>query len=133
MLRDKSESGSAILEFILLAVPLFLPIIFFVAQFGSLSAGEIKARSLAREMVRAYVSSENEKSARENSAQVLDFGSIGLNFSNAERATFDVNFTCSNTPCFSEGGRVRINFTFRPDGAGHKVEVSAEEYVSPWQ
>ncbi|MCX6430073.1 MAG: pilus assembly protein [Actinobacteria bacterium] len=132
-MRNTKESGSAIVEFILLAVPLFLPIIYFVAQFGSLSAGEIKARSLAREIVRAYVSSENEESARERTARLIDFGTVRLNFSSNEISTFNVNFTCSKSPCFSDGGRVRVNLAFRPDGASHKVRVSAEEYVSPWQ
>ncbi len=132
--RDlKYEEGSAVLEFILLAIPLFLPIIFYLGQLGSLSAGEIKSRSLVREIVRAYVSADNENSARERSSIVMNYAANVLDFSAKEISTFEVNFSCSNNPCFSSGGRVRAIFSFQPEGMGHKVQASAEEYISPWQ
>jgi hypothetical protein len=133
LFKDEREEGSAIVEFILLAVPLFLTIIIFVSQFGSLSAGEIRARSLAREMVRAFVASESESSAREKSAIVMRFGAERLGFSSNEISTFDAEFICSHHPCFTEGGRVRVSITFRPDGVERDIRVSAEEYISPWQ
>jgi hypothetical protein len=132
-LADRRDKGSAVIEFVLLAIPLFLPLILYSVQFASLSSGEIKARSLVREIVRAYVSADNENSARGKSAIVMNFGANRLNFSNKEISTFHLEFSCSNEPCFSTGGRVRATLEFEPDGIGRKVRVSAEEYVSPWQ
>lgn len=128
-----NEDGSAVLEFVLLAIPLFLPIIFYLGQFGSLSSGEIKARSLVREMVRAFVSADDENSARERSSIVMNYAANVLDFSAKEISTFSVDFSCSSHPCFSAGGRVRATFRFQPDGVDRRVQVSAEEYISPWQ
>ena len=129
----RNEDGSAVLEFILLAIPLFLPVIFYLVQFASLSSGEIKGRSLVREIVRAYVAADDETSAQERSTIVMNFGANRLNFSVKEISTFEIAFSCSHHPCFAAGGRVRAIFSFQPDGVDHKVRASAEEYISPWQ
>ena len=55
------ESGSATIEFALLAIPLFLPISLFLNHFATLSNSELVARTLVRESLRAYVTSPNNK------------------------------------------------------------------------
>jgi Flp pilus assembly protein TadG len=45
----RCEKGSATVEFVALALPLFVPIIFFLHQFASVSGQEEVARTLARE------------------------------------------------------------------------------------
>ena len=58
-----SENGSAIVEFVVLALPLFLPVIIFMASFADVSDKEAIARSLARESVRGFVLSHGDISA----------------------------------------------------------------------
>ena len=53
--RLKSDSGSAIVEFIALAIPLFIPIFIYLNHFSSVSVNEEIARSMAREVLRVYV------------------------------------------------------------------------------
>ena len=48
----KNESGSAVVEFVALALPLFVPVIIFLSQFAGLSNDEFMVRTLARETVR---------------------------------------------------------------------------------
>jgi hypothetical protein len=43
------ESGSAIVEFVVLAIPLFIPIFIYLNSFASVSGNEAIVRTLARE------------------------------------------------------------------------------------
>jgi hypothetical protein len=67
----KSENGSASVEFIALALPLFIPLFIFLQQFAGVSAEENIARTLAREGARAYVSSSSDQSAEEMMNKVI--------------------------------------------------------------
>ena len=61
LLRNlKNESGSAVVEFVAVALPLFVPVIIFLSQFAGLSNDEFIVRTLARESVRAYILSAND-------------------------------------------------------------------------
>ena len=51
----KNERGSASVEFVLLALPLFIPIFIFLNQFSQLSSQEMALQTLARESVRAFI------------------------------------------------------------------------------
>ena len=53
------ENGSASVEFVALAITLFIPILIFLNNFSELSGTEILARNLVRESLRAYVTSDN--------------------------------------------------------------------------
>jgi Flp pilus assembly protein TadG len=63
------EEGGAIVEFVILAIPLFIPIFIYLNSFSSISANETIARSMAREVLRVYVISENEGAARDLSSK----------------------------------------------------------------
>jgi hypothetical protein len=127
------QSGSAVVEFVILAIPLFLPIIIYLAQFAEVSNAETKARSLVREVVRAYASSESLDEAQENSTLVLNYGAEKLGFSPSEIAGMKVSFLCSLSPCLVAGGRVRTDLEFELSKTHRHLHVSAQEYVSPWQ
>ena len=128
-----SQSGSAAVEFVILAIPLFLPIIIYLTQFAEVSNAETRMRALVREVVRAYVSSESPGEAEENSNFVLTYGAMRLGFAPSEIAGMKINFLCSSSPCLTPGSRVRGDLEFDLSETHHRVRVSAQEYVSPWQ
>ena len=128
-----SQSGSAAVEFVILAIPLFLPVIIYLTQFAEVSNAETKARSLIREVVRAYVSSENIDAAKENANLVLNFGAQKMGFKSDEVAGMAIEFACSANDCLQPGGRVRGDLQFDLSLTHRHVHVSAQEYVSPWQ
>ena len=54
-----SEEGSAITEFLILTLPLFLPLIIFLSDFSILTNREVNYQTIARQAIRAFVSSED--------------------------------------------------------------------------
>lgn len=127
------QSGSAAVEFVILAVPLFLPIIIYLTQFAEVSNAETKARSLIREVVRAYVTSESVDAAEESANLILSVGAEKIGFDGAEIAGMKLEFLCSSNPCLTPGGRVRGDLEFDLRLSRRHIHVSAQEYVSPWQ
>lgn len=129
----KANMGSASVEFVILAIPLFLPLFMYLTQFAELSNSEIQARSLVRQVVRAYVSSQSLDDARSRADFVLNYGASRLGFSSADISAMRIAFSCSADPCLTPGARVRGNLTLAAPRSHRVVEVSAQEYVSPWQ
>jgi Flp pilus assembly protein TadG len=127
------DSGSASVEFVILAIPLFLPIFIYLTQFADLSNSEIQSRSLVRQIVRAYVSTQSLDDAQSRAEKVLNYGAGRLGFSQSEIATMRLTFSCSADPCLTPGARVRGNLTLTSLTSHRVVRVSAQEYVSPWQ
>lgn len=134
VLRNKNpEIGSATVEFVLLAVPLFLPIFIYLTQFAEVSNKEMSARTLVREVVRAYVASENLGVAEQRANLVLQYGADRLGFTRSEISSMALTFSCSSSSCLSPGERVRADLRVQLPLSHREVHVSAQEYVSPWQ
>jgi Flp pilus assembly protein TadG len=127
------DSGSASVEFVVLAIPLFLPIFIYLTQFAELSNSEIKARSLVRQIVRAYVTSESIDDAQSRAELVLNYGAEHLGFSASEIASMRLTFSCAADPCLTPGARIRAMLTLDAPSTHRLVQVSAQEYVSSWQ
>lgn len=123
----KDCRGSASLEFVVLAIPLFLPILIFMSAFSQTSDAQASLRSLAREGARAYVSSANDQIANQVAAQVIAVGADALGY----RESIRYVIRCSQTPCIHPNGRVAVTVIARLHNLD-EVEVSAIEYVSPW-
>jgi hypothetical protein len=133
-LKNKNaELGSAAVEFVLLAIPLFLPIFIYLTQFAEVSNKEMSARALVREVVRAYVVSENLDVAEQRANVVLQYGANRLGFTSPEISSMTLSFTCSSFRCLAPGERVRADLRLQLPLSHRGVHVSAQEYVSPWQ
>lgn len=127
------EKGSASVEFVLLAIPLFLPILIFLNHFATLSNSELVARTLVRESLRAYVTSPNNNSAPDRAFEVLRVGGRSEGLSDAEINAIELNFQCSSTPCISPNGRIRATLKMPLPKENRTVTAQAEEFISPWQ
>ena len=130
-LRD--ESGSAIVEFVALGIPLFIPVLIYLNSFASVSGNEAVIRVMAREGVRAYAASDSDYSGRIVSEQAIDLIAQHLGLTPKEIETINVNFECSRLPCLSANSRIRLTISFI-DGKSHRtIEASAQENISPWK
>lgn len=130
--RLAGESGSAIVEFVVLAIPLFIPIFIYLNTFASVSGNEAIVRTLAREGLRAYVASDSDHAGREVSAQALSVIAAHLGLTSVEIATLSARYECSDNPCLSPSGRIRLTVSYIDRQSHRTIEGSAQEHVSPW-
>lgn len=128
----KCERGSASVEFVALALPLFVPIIFFLHQFASVSGQEEIARTLAREGARAFVTSSNQSSATSAMSAVIYRAGRELGLTDDEFGRMAINLECSSSPCYSPNGKIVVSVHFGASKDLRAVTASAQEYISPW-
>lgn len=127
------ESGSAIVEFVALAIPLFIPVFIYLNSFASVSGNEAVIRVLAREGVRAYVASDNDYAGRVVSKQAVELIARNLGLNPIEINSLRVTYQCSRMPCLSADSRIRLTISYI-DGQSHRlIEACAQENISPWK
>ena len=130
--RFSQEDGGAIVEFVALAIPLFIPIFIYLNSFSSMSANEQIARSMAREVLRVYVISENDGAAQEISGRAAQLLARQWQLSDTEVASLRTSMDCSHFPCLTANGRIKLTLSFIDDETQRKVSASAQEHLSPW-
>lgn len=130
--KFRSDSGSAIVEFVALAIPLFIPIFIYLNQFSSVSGNEEIARAMAREVLRVYVISENDLAAQEHSTRAALLLAKQWNLSDNEIDSLRSSLDCSSNPCLSADGIIKLTVTFVDDATGRRISASAQEHLSPW-
>ena len=128
----KSETGSATVEFVALAIPLFIPIFIYLNHFSSVSVNEEIARSMAREVLRVYVISENDDAARDLSGKATQLLARQWNLTDSEVASLRTRMDCTRFPCLTADGRIKLTISFTDDETGRVVSASAQEHLSPW-
>jgi Flp pilus assembly protein TadG len=128
----KNESGSAVVEFVALALPLFVPVIIFLSHFSTLSNDEFMVRTLARESVRAYILSANDLSATLNARNTMNTGAreLGLKEDRIKDLSFTVD--CAGLFCITPDNKVEITITLRSQDGKRVSTATARETVSPW-
>lgn len=127
------DQGSASVEFVLLALPLFIPIFIFLGQFSVVSSHEMALQTLSRESLRAFIESNSDQAGGILIREVIEKGGRHLDLSPREIAAIEVDLQCSNTPCHTPNGRVRITLTMNPSvNNGREITAGAQEYFSPW-
>ena len=128
----KSDSGSAIVEFVVLAIPLFIPVFIYLSHFASVSVNEEIARSMAREVLRVYVISEGDSAARELSGKTTQLLARQWQLTDSEMASLQTQMDCTHFPCLSANGRIKLTISFTDEQTGRVVSASAQEHLSPW-
>jgi Flp pilus assembly protein TadG len=130
--RIRSEDGSAVVEFVLLAIPLFLPLILFMNSFADVSNKESIARTLARESVRGFVLSHGDTAAYSNAQQIARDGASTLGLDTNEVTSMKVKIECESWPCITPRNRISITVIFYSSQAHREIRATAEEVLSPW-
>lgn len=131
--KFKDESGSAIVEFVALAIPLFIPVFIYLNSFASVSGNEAIVRVMAREGVRAYAASETDHSGRILSQQAIVLIARNMGLTSSEINTLDINYECSRLPCLSANSRIRLTISYSDSRSHRTIEASAQENISPWK
>ncbi|MFM1909948.1 MAG: hypothetical protein RLZZ545_646 [Actinomycetota bacterium] len=123
----RDQRGSASIEFVLLAIPLFIPLLLYMNAFSQASDDQERLRTLARESVRAFVTSANDDVAFEVAHSVLLEGGQLLGFEDPE-SEIRTDISCSTRPCISPDSKIVLTLSIPQ----RRVRVSAIEYVTPW-
>jgi hypothetical protein len=124
-----NEEGSAVLEFVALALPLFIPLFIFLNQYSSSSDAQASLRTLSREMARGFVTSENDQIAEKVTYEIFTKAAAVLGF---ERELSDKSLTyfyqCKSQPCISPNNEIVITVRL----SSQDISISTVEHVSAW-
>lgn len=138
--RSGSDAGSALVEFVFLAIVLMVPIVYLVLTLARVQADAFAAEAAVRDASRAAVvggvdalrggasMANAEQLARERADAVLrvTLDDFGVELSDAE-----VTLTCTGGPCLAPGTAVMVGVTIRAPLPGIAALVpAAAAYVS---
>lgn len=107
-LRVAAEAGSAVVEFVFLAVLLMVPLFYLVMTLSRIQAGAYAASTAAREAGRAFVTASEPAAAKDRAAAAARIAFEDQGF-DADTAT--LTMTCDGTPCLRAEGRVEMATT----------------------
>lgn len=100
---ESNESGSAVIEFLLLAFMFLIPLVYLILAVFEVQAAAFAAEGAARDAGRIMVASRSEAQGRTAAqyAAELAFADSGL------RSEPRVAITCSAAPCLTGGAALR--------------------------
>ena len=105
MTRRRDERGTALLEFVWLAILLLVPLLYVVLAVFETQRAAYAASAAARSATRAFVTAPDQRSAfaRADAAARLAFGDQGI-----DAADFSLTITCRPDPqrCLTPGSVV---------------------------
>lgn len=107
--RLSDEGGTAVVEFVWLAVLLLVPLIYLVLCLARVQAGSYAVTQGGREAARAFVTAEDDASAeaRARAASEIAFEDQGF------AGQGDLAVECAASPCLSPGESVTTDATVR--------------------
>ncbi|MSW07484.1 MAG: hypothetical protein F2859_01320 [Actinobacteria bacterium] len=126
-LLDKS-SGSAISEFLIFTLPFFTAFLIMITMIQQKAMAISESNNLARQAVRAFVTSPNEELALVRANQVIEIYRSTLSTSQLNSNKIELAISCTKYPCFSPGNMVIATIST----ASNQI-ASATEYVDLWR
>lgn len=118
------EEGSAIVEFVLIATPLFLPALLFFMAMQNTAMEEMRVENLARQTVRAFTTADSIAQGHQRIKYILNRYSE-LESKSSKRYGFTYNIDCGGVGCLTPGSRVRIELFRTFDSESMESEAAA--------
>jgi len=106
---QRAECGSAVVEFVVLAVLMLIPLVYLVMMLGRVQAGSFAVSHAAREAGRAYVTAGSGDAATGRAEAAARIAFLDHSFEDSGRLTI----ACDGTPCLRPDGRVETTATVR--------------------
>ena len=125
---NKSDKGSAIAEFVIFTLPFFTAFLILITAIQNRSMAISESKNLARQSVRAFVSSPNEELAMVRAFQVIEIYKSKQSRSTKKERAIELNLICAFYPCFMPGNLVTATIK-----VGNDQTASASEYVDLWR
>jgi hypothetical protein len=102
-----TQAGSAIVEFVFLAVLMMVPLFYLVMVLARLQAGAYGVSAAAREAGRAYVTAQVPAQAPSRARSAAGLALADQGFDHEGR----IQIRCDGLPCMRPSGRIRITAT----------------------
>ena len=135
-----SENGSAIVEFILVATPLFIPALLFFLTMQHVAVNELQVENLARQSLRAFVTSSSPSEGHQRIQLLLrQYSELSLGDSGIDSGEkFTYSISCGGEKCLKPGSIVKIDLyraiqTPLDEIRERKVIASATGEVDKWR
>jgi hypothetical protein len=125
---NKSDPGSAIAEFLIFTLPFFTVFLILITAIQNRSMAISESKNLARQSVRAFVSSPNEELARVRAYQVVEIYKSKQSITARSLREIELDLSCSSYPCFTPGNLVTATIK-----VGNDQVAVASEYVDLWR
>ena len=124
----KSDNGSATAEFVIFTLPFFTAFLILITTVSSKTLAISVSENLARQTVRAFVTSPSSDLAMARAYQVVEIYKSKRSVSGNQMRQIDLEISCNFYPCFSPGNMVTATIT-----VGKNEKASASEYVDLWR
>ena len=125
---NKSDKGSAIAEFVIFTLPFFTAFLILITAIQNRSMAISESQNLARQSVRAFVSSPNEELAMVRAFQVIEIYKSKQSRGAKKERAIELNLSCAFYPCFMPGNLVTATIK-----VGNDQTASASEYIDLWR
>jgi hypothetical protein len=126
------ERGSATTEFVLLALPLFLPALLFFLSLSNSANSEMEVSFLARQAVNAFVGGKNDLEAHIRVDALLKEFQKNEMPEKSNEGIIKYSIRCSDFPCITRGGEVELRLQIE-DSANNTSSTSiARSTVDKW-
>ena len=100
--RLTDEGGTAVIEFVWLAILLLIPLMYLVLCLARVQAGSYAVTQAARESARAFVTAEDDPSAQVRARAAADIAFEDQGFAGHGHLSLE----CTAAPCLSPGESV---------------------------
>jgi hypothetical protein len=124
----KRSNGSAIAEFLIFTLPFFTIFLILISQIHSKSMALLESNNLARQAVRAFVTSPTAELAMIRAHQVVDLYKSNLSQEVLISRPINLTINCQEFPCFSPGNKVSATVSI-----GRLSKSTASEYMDLWR
>ena len=124
----KRSNGSAIAEFLIFTLPFFTIFLILMTQIHSKSMALLESNNLARQAVRAFVTSPTAELAMIRAYQVIDLYKSNLAQEAQKSRPINLNISCQEFPCFSPGNKVSATVSI-----GRLSTSTVSEYMDLWR
>ena len=125
----RREEGSAIIEFVIYALPLFIPLIIYLTAVNQSAQIQYEARNFARQLARAYVTSPSAEFTGARIAAVKDVFVTSSFAANKIDPNPRIEISCSLNPCLSPNGKVSITVYLKSIFSNSKASATAVQTV----
>ena len=110
-IEESRDDGSAIVEFVILAVPLLIPIILYLGAIHENATMASDLHNLARQSARAFITSGDESFESARLQTVLNLFESKVLSRHGIQEVPTLRVECSATPCLTPDSRVKVTAT----------------------